>query len=1202
MIRKALVAILTLTGALGYAQTQLASPGSEMPVQGTIGGLPLTFELNQGQVNAQIKFFSRRAAYNTFLTGDGMMVAIRPSNVTSSAVNPGASQRVLQFKLNGSAKNPVIMGEDPQPGRVNYFIGANPAKWLTNIPTYGRVRYKNVYPGIDIVYYGSHRQLEYDFEIFPGADPSKIQFEIKGASHIELDHEHNLVVSIGKDHLTLANPKIYEVLGNQHVPVLGNYTITDSTHIGFQIEQHDATKPLVIDPVLIYSTYLGGSGDDEARAIKVDSAGNVYVGGYTDSTDFPLATLGSLPAGSPHVFVAKLDPSGSTLLYSDFIGGSNQDYGYALALDASNNVVVTGTTSSYDFPVVNAYQATYPGSSNGFLTKLSSDGSALLYSTYLGGNGVDIPSSVAVDYNNNAVIAGYTSSTNFPVSNAYQPTVSPNAGGMFGWYGFVTKFTADGSSLAYSTYFGGSSNVAYNCGGSPCWGQPSTTISSMALDSAGNVYLGGVTNTYDLPVTPGSYQSTNVTQQNALVSFVSKLGSAGNLVYSTYFYESSGLLTDIQAIAVDSGGSVYATGQAISDGTFPITTTTICDPSVYGPSCSYGFVTKFNANASMLEYSTFLGPNNLAFLSSIVLDSSNNAYVSGVTSSNSFATVNAIEPYTGGNDLFLAKLDTGGATQIWATYVGGSADENSAGLAIDSSNNLYLAGTTTSADFPFTPGAFQGVYGGNTDSVVLKIAPASSASVSLNPDSLDFAASDIGSTGSPQTVLLRNMGSAALAISSITAAGDFAESDNCGVSVQAAGNCSVSVTFSPTAAGLRNGTIQISDSAQGSPHVIALSGFANGATATFSPTSVTFPTTPVGSSSAAQSVSLSNLGNATLNVSNIQVSGDFSQVNTCGAVVAGSSCTIMVSFLPTAAGNRTGTLVVNDNAAGSFQAIPLSGTGTQAIAILSPAAVTFGPTALGTSSIVQSVTLANSGNAVLHVAAVQTTGDFSQTNTCGTVPAGASCVINIMFTPTAAGNRSGTLVVADDAFSNPQIPLAGSGSDFGLTSSPTSVAVNSGSSASYNLSISSVGGAFNNAVKLACQNVPTSASCVFSPASVTPGSTKSGSVLTISTGSIVANSGFKTRTSPRMLATWFQMGGIACLAGFFSVGRNTRRKLQIVLLLGSVLLITLLVGCAGGTGIAPQGHGGTTSGTYTITVIGSSGTLQHSVSLTLAVR
>jgi hypothetical protein len=1128
MIHKALLAVMILIGALVYAQTPLASSNSGMSAQGKIGGLPLTFELNQGQVNSQIKFLSRRAAYSTFLTADGMTLALRPSNLTPSAVKQGAGHSILQLKLNGSVKNPVIIGEDQQPGIVNYFIGANPAKWLTNIPTYGKVRYKNVYPGIDLVYYGSHRQLEYDFEVFPGADPSKIQFEIKGASHIELDHEHNLVVSIGKDHLTFANPNIYEVLGDHHVPVTGNYTITDSTHLGFQIEQHDATKALVIDPVLIYSTYLGGSGDDEARAIKVDSAGDIYVAGYTyDSTDFPLATSGPPPAGSPHalvaklnhstdlpfatsgpppaasphVFVAKLDPTGSTLLYTDFIGGSNQDYGYALALDASDNVVVTGTTSSYDFPVVNAYQATYPGSSNGFLTKLSSDGSTLLYSTYLGGNGIDIPSSVAVDYNNDVVVAGYTSSTDFPVSNAYQPTVSPNAGGMFGWYGFVTKFTADGSSLAYSTYFGGSSNVAYNCGGSPCWGQPETMISSMVLDSTGNAYLGGTTNTYDFPVTPGSYQSTNVTQQNALVSFISKLGSAGNLVYSTYFYESSGLMTDIQAIAVDSGGAVYATGQAMSDGSFPITTTTICDPSIYGFACSYGFVTKFDGNASTLQYSTFLGPNNLAFLSSIVLGSNNSAYVLGVTSSNSFATVNAIEPYTGGNDLLLAELDPTGATQIWATYVGGSADENSAGLAIDSSNNLYLAGTTTSADFPFTPGAFQGVYGGNTDSIILKIAPASSASVSLSPDSLDFPASDIGSTGSPQTVLLRNMGSAALAISSIAATGDFAESDNCGGSVQAAGNCSVSVTFSPTAAGLRNGTIQMSDSAEGSPHVITLSGFANGATATLSPTSIIFPSTPVGSSSVAQSVSLSNLGNTTL-----------------------------------------------------------------------------------------------------HVAAVQTTGDFSQTNTCGTVPAGASCVINITFTPTAAGNRSGTLAAADDAFSNPQIPLAGSGSDFALTSSPTSVTVNSGSSATYNLSISSVGGAFNNAVKLACQNVPASASCVFSPGSVIPGSAKGGSVLTISTGSIVANSGSETRTSPRMLATWFQMAGIACLAGFFSVGRNTRRKLQIIFLLGSVLLVTFLGGCAGGTGIAAQGRGGTTSGTYTITVIGSSGTLQHSVSLTLAVR
>ena len=244
----------------------------------------------------------------------------------------------------------------------------------------------------------------------------------------------------------------------------------------FEISRYDASQPLVIDPVLIYSTYLGGSLDEQPEAIAVDNTGSVYIGGSTDSVDFPLTTLGSLPGrGSTHIFVAKLDATGSNLVYADYLGGNGSDFGYALALDAANNVVVTGNTESSDFPTtVNAFQGTYPGGSNAFLTKISTNGSSLLYSTYLGGNGTDIPSGVGVDTAGEMIVGGYTSSTNFPVANAYQATAPANQGGVYGSYGFLTKFNPDGASLVYSTYLGGSSNVALDCGGTPCWSGPQT--------------------------------------------------------------------------------------------------------------------------------------------------------------------------------------------------------------------------------------------------------------------------------------------------------------------------------------------------------------------------------------------------------------------------------------------------------------------------------------------------------------------------------------------------------------------------------------------------------------------------------------------------------------------------------------------------------------------------------------------------------
>ena len=322
--------------------------------------------------------------------------------------------------------------------------------------------------------------------------------------------------------------------------------------------------------------------------------------------------------------------------------------------------------------MVNPYQGTYPGSFNAFLTKISASGSSLLYSTYFGGNGSDIPSGLAIDSLNDVVLAGNTSSTNLPVVNAYQSAVAPNQGGLLGNYGFLTKFNPNGSSLVYSTYLGGNSNIPLNCGGIPCWTSPYTAISGVAVDSNGNAYVAGDTNTYNFPTTQGAYLATDTTQMNSNVGFVSKVTSSGSLDYSTYFYESSGILTNIDAIAVDGSGSAYVTGSAVSDGTFPVTSTSICDPGVYGWECGYAFVTKFDPTGSSLLYSTFLGPNNSASPQAIALDANNDVYVLATTSSNTFGIVNGIEPYTNGSDTLLVEIDPLASTQLFATYLGGS--------------------------------------------------------------------------------------------------------------------------------------------------------------------------------------------------------------------------------------------------------------------------------------------------------------------------------------------------------------------------------------------------------------------------------------------------------------------------------------------------------------------------------------------------
>jgi|CZKD01.1.fsa_nt_gi hypothetical protein len=1420
------VLVTVAAAASAGAQSGAAQLPSRADINAKFGKLPLTFEANRGQIDPQVSFISRGPGYSAFLTSDGMVLSLRANQVlgtqtAANAVRPSKSQKAtLQFSLLGAARNPAVVGERPQSGRVNYFVGNNPAKWQRNVPTYAQVRYKSIYPGIDLLYYGNQRQLEYDFVIAPGADPGKIQFDIRGARGMHIDADGSLVLTTSNGDLHFQTPAVYQESNGQRVAVDGGYVVNDQTHISFHLAQYDPTKPLVIDPVLVYSTYLGGSGDDQAGGIAVDATGNVYVTGSTDSTDFPLTTLGSLPAGNTHVFVAKLDARGSNLIYADYIGGNSQDYGYALALDAANNVYVTGSTASSDFPMVNPFQGTYPGAFNAFLTKISPDGSSLSYSTYFGGNGSDLPSSVAVDSAGAMMIAGYTSSTNLPVANAYQSTVSANLGGIYGDYGFLTKFSPDGSSLVYSTYFGGNSNVPLNCGETLCWPGPASAVAALVLDPAGNAYITGSTNTYNFPVTEGAYQTTDSTQQNGTVGFVSKFSGGGSLQYSTYLYDPSGLLTDPTDIAVDGAGSAYVTGITFSwDGTFPITSASICDPSVYGGGCNYAFVTKFDAAAATLAYSTYLGPNNSAVPQAIVLDGNNDAYVLAYAPSGSLNTVNGIENYSNGNDLLLVEIDPAASTQLFATYLGGSGDDQPApaGMVLDASGNIYVAGTTDSSDFPITQSAFQSVLGGNTDAFILKIAATSAPAVTLSPAALQYASQTVGSSSQPQTILLRNMGSAPLAISSITTTGDFAETDNCGNSVQAAGSCAFSIIFTPTAVGSRDGTIVIQDDAAGSPHIISLNGSGQGAVVTLIPPMLTFPSVPVGNSSAPQTITLANTGNAALSISAIEAAGDYAQTNNCPpSLSAGSSCAINVTFAPTTSGTRTGTVTVSDSVAGSPQIVGLTGTGVglTAVVVLTPTSLVFPSTPLGTTSTSQTVTLTNTGNAALSISLVQVAGDYAQTNTCATsLSAGSSCAINVTFTPTASGSRSGAVTISDSVAGSPQIVgltgtgvasaavvvltptslvfpstplgttstsqtatltntgnaalsislvqvagdyaqtntcpaslsagsscainvtfaptasgiragtvtvrdsvagspqivgltgtgvalaavvvltptslvfpnvplrtsstsqtvtltntgnaalnisgiqvagdyaqtnncpstvaagatctisvafapttsgirsgtvtvsdnvagspqsvgLSGAGSDFSLATSPASAIVKAGATASYTLTVASIGGTFANAVKLTCSGAPAKTTCGLSPSSVIPGSGTATATVTISTTGTTAGLA-PIRSAPHVpvFAFWLQFQGLG-LFGLILVGSKRRIKKRVALMAVALLVSATLFmsACAGGTGIGSQNQTGTTPGTYTLTVSGTSGTLQHSVPVTLTVQ
>jgi hypothetical protein len=428
----------------------------------------------------------------------------------------------------------------------------------------------------------------------------------------------------------------------------------------------------------------------------------------------------------------------------------------------------------------------------------------------------------------------------------------------------------------------------------------------------------------------------------------------------------------------------------------------------------------------------------------------------------------------------------------------------------DNCGSSLAAGASCSINVSFSPTATRNITGnvtlkdtasGNPHNVAL--AGTGGAPVaSLNPTSLNFGPQLVGTTSATQTITLSNTGNDAMAISSITSSGDFAETNTCGPTLAAGANCSISVTFTPTATGTRSGSVTVTDNASGSPQSVSLTGTGTAPSATLSPASLTFGGQLVGTTSAVQSTALTNTGNAPLTISAISVAGDFAQTNSCGTTLAaGASCSINVTFTPTAVGTRSGSVAVTDNASGSPQSVSLTGTGTAPMATLSPASITFVSQVIGTTSPTQSATLSNTGTAPLTISAITITGDFAQTNNCGnSLAPGGSCAINVPFTPSAVGSRSGTLAISDNANPSPQsLSLSGTGVDFRIGVTPSSATVPRGGSSRFSVSLTPLGGPFSNAVALSCSGQPVASSCAFSPVSVTPGSSGASSVMTLTT-------------------------------------------------------------------------------------------------------
>lgn len=678
----------TAIGLLITFTVAIFSTPKPAPAGKTYGQLPLSFEPCLDADCGSVQFLSRGMGYSLSLTSTAAVVEFLEPRAT------------LQMKLAGANQRPRTVGFEELPGKANYFYGNDPKRWRTNIPTYAKVRYQEVYPGIDLIYYGNQGRMEYDFVIAPGADPNRIRVALRGPDSIALDATGALVLDTAARQLRLNQPIAYQP-GGWKVAV--SYVL-HGMDIGFRVGRYDRSKPLIIDPVLVYSTYLGGSGDEngtgiardpKAGDIAVDRDGNAYITGNTSSPDFPTVNPVRGSSGSPDVFIVKLNAAGTAIVYSTYLGGSGIDRGFGIALDAASNAYVTGRTQSADFPTVNPLQRALGGSEDAFVVKLNATGSALLYSTYLGGGGQDDGLSIAVDAAGNAYVAGTTESRDRPTVNAFQPAFG---GGVFDAY--LAKLNSQGSALVYSTYLGGSG---------------SDSLGRVAVDAAGNAYVTGTTDSTNFP-TANAFQKA---LRGSPTVFVAKFNPQGSVVYSTYLggSDADGGL----AIAADRSGNAYVAGVAGSKD-FPVT------PGALQPQSSGDdvFVTKLDASGSALIYSTYLGGSGLDVALGIAIDSTGNAYLAGATTSTNFPlTTDAIQTsYLGGAiDGFAAELNAAGSALLYSSYLGGAENDTPFAVAVDPAGNFYLTGITNSLNFPVTSGAFQPTYGGGRgDAFVVKIA------------------------------------------------------------------------------------------------------------------------------------------------------------------------------------------------------------------------------------------------------------------------------------------------------------------------------------------------------------------------------------------------------------------------------------------------------------------------------------------------
>jgi hypothetical protein len=734
---KSILAGLGGAGWLGLFTTAAAQT-AVMPAS-----QPLYFEANQGQVDSTAPFITHGRDSQFLVWPDAAQL------VLCKTTAPGAfSARVVRMQFIGANGSAQLSGAEELSGKINYLIGNKPARWQTGVATFARVCVDGLYPGVNLTYHGNQRRLECDFTVMPGADPGLIKIRFDGADKISINSAGELVLNLGNGEIHQPQPITYQTANGAQREISGGYKMLDPHTVGFAVGDYDHTKPLVIDPILSYSTYFGGNADDIAWKVAVDTNGFVYVAGQTLSTK--LATVGAFHtnyAGGTYTgdaFVAKFSNDGSNLVYCTYLGGSQDDFAYGLALGSAGDVFLTGSTDSPDFPTNHALYPKILGHSyfsprtgtlynaNAFVAEIDTTGSHLVYSTYLGGSGNiprgigDTGTGIAVDSAGNVYVTGFTGSTNFPATNSlvYQLSGTNNTfnhlTGLIN--AFLTKIGPGGTNLVYSTYFGGT-NV-----------DESTDV---AVDGAGDAYMAGFTSSTNFPTTTNALEtilggSTNFIALNN--AFVAKFAPSGtNLIYSTFL---GGTNADQAfAIAVDAVGNAYVTGGATSPN-FPDTATNV-------PGLSNGltnnqsglilttnaFLAKLNPTGSSLVYSAVFGGTNygIDIGYGVAVDPAGDAFVVGATSSTSFpVTITNSTPgqlaatNAGSSDVFITAFNPEASALLYSACLGGAANDYGNGIAVDPLGDAYVVGQTFSSNFP-TNNARQGTLNGTSDAFLAKI-------------------------------------------------------------------------------------------------------------------------------------------------------------------------------------------------------------------------------------------------------------------------------------------------------------------------------------------------------------------------------------------------------------------------------------------------------------------------------------------------